>query len=87
MLKQIGRAFLAAGWLDTPPRPLTPDDVGSFFKAAEKPKPPVKDAAWVRKQLSVRNPVRWARLQRDYRWMQKSMKKMGLNPEEARYIF
>jgi hypothetical protein len=33
-----------------------------------------------------RNPIRWRQLQGDFRWLQKEMKKMGLNPEDARYI-
>jgi hypothetical protein len=40
----------------------------------------------VRALVRNRNPIKWAQLQGNYRWLQKEMKKMGLNPEDARYI-
>jgi len=33
-----------------------------------------------------RNPVRWRQFKSHYRWVQKEMKKLGLNPEDARYL-
>jgi hypothetical protein len=32
------------------------------------------------------NRRRWTRLERDYRWLRKEMEKMGLNPEDARFL-
>lgn len=33
-----------------------------------------------------RNPIRWIQLRGHYKWLQKEMKRAGLNPEDARYI-
>ena len=40
----------------------------------------------VRQLIRYRNPVRWHNLQKDFKWVQKQMVRMGLNPEDARYI-
>lgn len=33
------------------------------------------------------NPIKYGQIMRDYKWLQKQMKKLGLNPEDARYLF
>lgn len=40
----------------------------------------------VRALLRQRNPIKWMQIQRDIRWVEKEMKKMGLNPEDARSV-
>ena len=47
---------------------------------------PPSNLATLRKRIYSLSPVRWKRMQRDFRWMQKQMKKMGLNPEDARWL-
>ncbi len=42
--------------------------------------------AKIRDFFQARNRWRWNRLQRDYAWLRKEMKKVGLNPEDARYL-
>ncbi len=66
-------------------RPLTEQDFDGFRAAAdERPKPrTIED---IRRRLTERNFVRMNRLQKEYRWMQREMKKMGLNPEDARWV-
>lgn len=73
----------------TVPRPLTLEDRAGWADAQDRGhkisrKPETLEA--VRKLIKHRNPVRWMQLQRDYKWVQKEMKKLGLNPEDARYI-
>ncbi len=40
----------------------------------------------IRDFFQARNRWRWNRLQRDYAWLRKEMKKVGLNSEDARYL-
>lgn len=47
---------------------------------------PPKTLTSIRTLIKNKNPVRWWQLQRDFKWVQKEMKKMGLNPDDARYI-
>jgi hypothetical protein len=64
---------------------LTESDVDSFLKAADERTKP-KSIEQVREILRRKNPVRMARLQSDSRWLRRQMKKMGLNPEDARWL-
>lgn len=70
------------------PRDLTDEDRLAWDDAldqrARKTKPETLDD--IRALIRHRNPIRWRNLQKDYRWVQKEMKKLGLNPEDARYI-
>lgn len=62
-------------------------DLGRWFQAAiATPPAPPSGVEAIRSAVRQKNPVRWARLQREFRWMQRRMKKMGLNPEDARWI-
>lgn len=72
-----------------PPRELWEGDYDGFFKAASTPnrdEPKGKTRDGIRARLLLDNPIRWRRLQRDYRWLEKRMKKLGANPEDARFI-
>jgi len=67
------------------PRQLTPEDIASFDQQfLEKPPPNREQMIEI---LKRRNPVRWWRLQSDYRWMRRELKKAGRNPEDARWMF
>ena len=39
----------------------------------------------IRMALRDRNPARWRRLQLDVKWMKNELRKMGLNPDDARW--
>ena len=68
-----------------PPRKPSEADYTSWDQAAEhRPRPRSTEAS--RRAIMLDNPVRWNRLQREFKWVQKRMVKMGLNPEEARWI-
>jgi hypothetical protein len=69
-------------YVDLPPRIPTDDEVVGWFKSAETR---MRVAMPVRAELRSRNRVRWDRMQGDFAWMQKELKKMGLNPEDARW--
>lgn len=71
-------------YLGQEPRLLGDDDYDEIFANTY----PVRERKRKDIQTTIResNPIRWARLQRDYRWVQRRMKKMGLNPEDARWI-
>ena len=69
-----------------PPRTLTDEDKAGWFAAAmEQPRSP-RTMESLREDVRRRNPVRWRRLQRDIRWVRKEMKRLGLNPDEWRWI-
>ena len=49
--------------------------------------PPKKfDTEMIWKHLKSKNLVRAYRVKSDYRWMQRELKKLGLNPEDARWL-
>lgn len=93
VLKSIADAWREAGeQINAPrgpvvPRDLTADDYASWDEALNaRASMNPRTVASVRNQIRGKNPIRWAQLQRDLRWVAKEMKKMGLNPEDARYI-
>jgi hypothetical protein len=47
---------------------------------------PPKNLLQMQAAVARRNPRRWRRMQRDLKWLEKRMKKMGLNPEDARWL-
>ena len=69
-------------------RDLTDEDRLAWDEAQDqrmrKTKPETLDD--IRALIRHRNPIRWRQVQKDYRWVQKEMKRLGLNPEDARYI-
>lgn len=69
-------------YVGLPPRFPTDEEVKSWLHSAESRK---DNALNVRKELRRRNPIRWKRMQGDLHWMQKELKKMGLDPENARW--
>jgi len=69
-------------YVGQPPRFPTDDEVKAWLRSADSRQ---HNAMNVRKELRRRNPVRWNRMQGDFHWMQKQLKKMGLNPDDARW--
>ena len=69
-----------------PPRHLTDADRGAFFDAATEQPPRPRTIEQARLAIRNRNPVRWRRLQKEYRWMTKQAVKLGISPEEARWL-
>lgn len=39
-----------------------------------------------RRRIRKLNPVMWALVKSDYKWLKNQMKKVGLNPEDARFL-
>lgn len=70
------------------PRDLTSEDRAGWANAQDaRLKPPkVSTVNDVRRLIRNRNPVRWHQMQRDFKWVQKEMKRIGLNPEDARFM-
>lgn len=69
------------------PRDLEDDDIEGWESASEAGyhvKPETRSQ--VQAMLRRSNPVRWAQCQGDLRWAQRQMKKLGLNPEDARFM-
>jgi hypothetical protein len=58
------------GWDDLPDEPYYAD--ATRKKLAE--------------HIEKQNRRRWRRLQNDYKWLQSEMLKLGLNPEDARFL-
>lgn len=48
---------------------------------------PLRTREDVRKAIFRMNPIKYRQVMGDYRWLQRKMKKLGLNPEDARYLF
>lgn len=71
------------------PRNLTEDDrLGWDDAMDQRQKSPLQPRTVqdVQRLIRNRNPLRWHGIQKDFKWVQKEMKKLGLNPEDARYI-
>lgn len=67
------------------PRLLNDKDIADFIGPMSKPpRPTTLDS--LRGHMRSKNPVRWHRLRRDFAWMQREMRKLGLNPEDARWL-
>lgn len=69
------------GRIQSPP-PTDPFDMAANTKPAIKA-PDKNEAIRILRQ---KNFVRMSRMEKDFRWMKREMKKMGLNPEDARYL-
>jgi hypothetical protein len=85
-IDRVEKAYNEAQFSTTPHR-LTPEEYVDWSEAANagfhlKPQT-VED---IRAALRRTNPVKWRQIQADMRWIEKHMKKMGLNPEDARYV-
>lgn len=44
------------------------------------------DRAAIIRRIQARNPRRWKRLESDFKWAQRVMKRMGRNPEDVRFL-
>lgn len=69
---------------------LTDEDYVGFdaaldARAAQQLKP--KNIEEVRTAIRRINPIKYRQVMSDYRWLQKQMQRLGLNPEDARYLF
>jgi hypothetical protein len=69
------------------PRDLTDDDRAGW-DAALSAQPRGKQATIddVKQLIRHRNPIKWWQMQRDFKWLQGEMKRLGLNPEDARFL-
>ncbi len=68
------------------PARATAAEIESFFDEAQsKPFNP-RTRNELRAWMQALNFVRWRRLEKDFAWMQREMKKLGLNPEDARWL-
>ena len=68
-------------------RHISQDDKDAWLDAASKRTPPRRiDRDSLRSYLQARNPWRWRSLQRQIRWAENEMLKLGLNPEDARWM-
>lgn len=67
------------------PQPLSEREVREFLTVSrdkvQHHSP--RDAA---KNLRLRNPWRWRRMQKDIRWARRQLEKMGYDPEEIRWL-
>lgn len=80
-----GTPYVGAG--QPTQRHLTKDDIDGWMDAASKRKPPRKlDRRTLQEYLKAKNLRRWNRLQRELRWAEKELGKLGLNPEDARWM-
>ena len=69
-------------------RDLTEEDRLGWYDAGTEREKAIrpKTIADVQALVRNRNPVRWRQLQGHYKWLQKELTRMGLNPEDARYM-
>jgi hypothetical protein len=67
------------------PGPLTDTDRMGWYEAAAHSKPP-RSAEQIKAELKRRNYWRWRTMRRDFKYFQKRMKKMGLNPDDLRWL-
>ena len=58
----------------------------SFEEGTSYDAPPKTTVKNVRRMMALNNPLRWRRMQKDFAWLQRHMKRAGLNPEDARWI-
>ena len=65
------------------PRKLNEDDVFSFNLSAQK-RMPVRTRQDIMAHMERKNGWRWWRLKHDYKWLQREMRKLGYNPDEAK---
>jgi hypothetical protein len=74
-------------YVGQPPRTLTDPDFEVWFEAAEdRQRNASKRDKLPAEQVQARNPWRWRRLQKDIRWVQKELKRLGYSPDDWRRI-
>jgi len=91
LLKDMADTFVAewkkASKESNERRDLTEEDRLGWYDAGTSRKGPAdRTIQDVRALVRNRNPVRWRQLQKNFKWVQKEMRKLGLNPEDARYL-
>jgi len=70
-----------------PRRFLTDKDTDGWVEAAHHREPPrKKDRKTLQAYLQRKNAYKWHMLQKYLRWAEKELGKVGMNPEEARWI-
>lgn len=68
-------------------RPARAEEVIDWVEIASKRKPPrPRDKATLREHLKNKSPWRWAQLQRHLQWAEREMLKLGMNPEDVRWL-
>lgn len=71
-----------------PKRRLTENDVLGWIEIAEKREgqpPRLTRDQWI-SYLRAKNPVRVRRMQSDFKWAQRMLLKIGVDPEEVRWL-
>ena len=80
--------WMALNALNGLKRKLDEETIDSFFSAADQRKhvrrPQTREE--IIALVTSSNTYRWWRLQHDYKWLKKQMKKHGYNPDEAREL-
>jgi len=66
-------------------RKVQPDEMEGWFEASEL-RIPAQTRDSIIARIKEQNSYRWWRLNHDYKWLKRQMKKMGLNPDEAREL-
>lgn len=72
-----------------PPRLLRADEIGTWIDISDKRdgRPPkLVDNRARQDYLRAKNPVRWYRMKRDFKWAQRQLLKVGVDPEEVRWL-
>ena len=72
------------------PRRLRLAEVVEIFDGADKreatPPPSPLDVVQRRDYLKAKNPMRWRRMTADFRWAQKQLLQIGIDPEDVRWL-
>lgn len=81
-------AAFAKAKADPTTAPATDEDRAGWFAAAtaQPRQPALSTVQQLHGYLFHKNPIRMRRLRSDFNWMQKELKKMGRNPEDARWL-
>ncbi len=66
-------------------RTLRDEEILGWFEAADARKPTMTRDDLI-KYLEKKNSYRMWRIRYDYKWVQKQLKKLGMNPEDAREL-
>lgn len=93
-MELINRALYALGFRE-PQRPraeardLNEQDILGWNTALDdRETSPMKPRTReeVRTLIRAINPIKWRQIQKDIRWVEKQMRKHGLNPDDWRYV-
>lgn len=68
------------------PRDLTDEDFVDWDISIQNRKPTLQNKEHAIQAIRRMNPYKWAEYKRNYKWVQKQMKKLGLNPEDIRWL-